>query len=58
MITTVLAECPECQQEREAKIVDCDHCYEGFIQAGGDPDKYTDLLCEHIECLTCDTRIF
>lgn len=57
-MTTVLAECPRCNTEREARIVDCDHCLEGYLEAGGDPDAYSDLLCEHIECLTCGERIF
>lgn len=58
MMTTVLADCPTCNKEVEAKIVDCDHCYEGFIAAGGTADKYSDLLCEHIECLECGERLF
>lgn len=53
MMTTVLADCPTCKKEVEAKIVDCDGCYEAYLERGGHPEKWDDLYCEHIECLEC-----
>lgn len=57
VMTTVLAECPTCEKEREVKIIDCDECFENYVAFGGDPDKYSDLQCEHLQCLTCGERL-
>lgn len=56
-MTTVLADCPICQEQRECKIVDCDDCFDRYRDAGGDPAIYeSSVECEHLECLTCDTE--
>lgn len=56
-MTTVLAECDVCKREVEAKILNCDECFEEYAAAGGDPAKYNDLNCDHITCLECGTRL-
>lgn len=56
-MTTVLADCPTCQVQRECKIVDCDDCFEAYRDRGGDPMTYNpDAECEHLECLVCQTE--
>lgn len=58
MMTTLLAECDDCNQEVEAKILDCDECYEKFLEQGGNPHKYDELMsCEHLVCLTCGSAV-
>lgn len=57
-MTTVLADCPTCETQRECKILDCDSCFEGFVELGGDPNEYDgDRGCEHLECLTCQQPV-
>lgn len=53
MVTTVLADCPTCKREVEAKILDCDACYEKFLAAGNDPNGWDELMCGHLECTVC-----
>lgn len=54
MVTLVLADCPECNREVDAKILDCDSCYETFLETGGRPEDWTDLNCTHLVCTVCD----
>lgn len=55
MYTTVLADCPECQREVDARIVDCDPCFEKFQDQGGNPNDYDELQhCEHLVCTVCE----
>lgn len=56
VMTTILAECGSCEREVEAKILDCDDCFEGYLEQGGDPEKYNDLICQHLQCLECGER--
>jgi hypothetical protein len=54
VMTTVLADCEVCKKETECKFEDCDRCYERFLDAGGEPDKYdADAMCAHLRCLEC-----
>jgi hypothetical protein len=58
MVTTVLADCPECQREVEAKILDCDNCFLSYQDRGGDPNHYDELQhCPHLMCLECEERL-
>ena len=58
VMTTILADCPECQKEVEAKILDCDDCYAKFQDAGNDPNSYDELQhCGHLLCLECEERL-
>ena len=53
MVTTVLADCPLCQREVEAKLLDCDKCFEEFLAKGGEPNDWDELNCDHIACMIC-----
>lgn len=53
MVTTVLAECPLCQREVEAKLLDCDACFEKFLATGADPNSWDEMMCEHLACMIC-----
>jgi len=53
VVTTILADCPSCKKEVEAKILNCDTCFEDFLDAGGKEEDWDDLRCEHFQCLTC-----
>lgn len=53
IMTTILAECPYCQKEIEARILGCDTCYEHFLDLGGKEEEWDDLACEHYRCLEC-----
>lgn len=57
VVTTVLAYCPDCKHEVEAKILNCDTCFETYLQLGGNPDTWSDLECSHLECLECETLL-
>lgn len=57
MVTTILADCPTCDEERECKILACDTCFEDFLEDGGKEEDWDDLACEHLRCLECGTDI-
>jgi hypothetical protein len=57
-MTTVLADCPNCDKQVEAEILDCDDCFQAYIDLGGDPAIYDgDQECKHLECLTCEASV-
>lgn len=57
MITTVLADCSDCQKEVEAKFLDCDGCYERYLERGGKPEKWDEVFCEHLICTECEADL-
>ena len=59
VMTTVLAECDVCKKEVEAKILECDDCFEVYMTTpGADESKYGNQHCDHIQCRECGTRLF
>lgn len=58
MQTTVLADCPNCEKQQTALILDCDDCYEAFLDRHGDPNQYDgERDCPHLRCLVCDEHL-
>lgn len=59
MTTTVLADCPTCDAQRDCAIEDCDDCFLKFRDIeGGDPEKYDGTsYCTHLRCTACGTAL-
>lgn len=56
VITTVVVDCPVCERDTDARLMDCDACYERWVALGAQPFPYDgEVMCEHVQCLQCQT---
>lgn len=54
MFVTVVADCENCGPDIDARIGDCDSCYEQYLEEGGDPGDYDGSFgCDHLSCTIC-----